>query len=852
VKVALTLPDGLKLKSGDTSVTVGSLAAGESKTISLTATATDTSSPKTGDDSSLFLWIGLLIISAGILAALLAHRRKKAFRALSLLLCLALAASAMAPSMTASAATVQKNFTVSETVKVDGTNKTITAKVTYDWDDTASDPEPTTYDFTAPSAITANGVTATVTFDKESPQTAGTNVTATVTLSGTAAKAGVFTIDLTSANAGLTTNPQTKTVTVGAQPNDTYDFTFTMPDESVSDFVLTFNFIEDTYEFTAPAAQATNGVTATVTFDPASPRTAGTQVKATVTLSGTAAKAGEFTIDLTSANAELTTNPQTKTVTVGAQPNDTYDFTFTMPDENVSDFVLTFSFVEATYTIAMTNDGNGMAVAKVGDISTDKAIAGATVTIAATPTGDYAFKRWTVISGGVTLSSTTTNPATFTMGNEAVEIKAEFEAIPRTVTMTGDGHGTAVADPADATAGTEVTITATPEGDYAFKQWTVVSGGVTLSGTTTNPATFTMGSEAVEIRAEFTMSADAVAQATTLAYNAGKSAGANTVYTFALPAAAPGATIATATVTCNGNPVASSLAGTGNIDLTFTDDVLAALPYDKDLIVIYTVTYGGQTSAANTRTIPASQIAAMADIIAVRKASANAEAAKITGYTAGTNSTNVLAFNPTINGALTSGTTFQLIAVKTGANVGTATVLGNSSIYSDYGVLFLNTKNTIEAADLTYVGVTFTATLNGVTSNEQTLNISDLFGISTTAGKLRTDKAKFPRNGSVIGNYTFTNGTSLNTYYSLSPAVPLSNGVAFSPVAGFISGGGLDINANQLSLKADAGGDIRIAFAEAPTRNGNCIWQDSNIVLTCDGTSYSCSGIDFLVMIFVN
>jgi len=77
------------------------------------------------------------------------------------------------------------------------------------------------------------------------------------------------------------------------------------------------------------------------------------------------------------------------------------------------------------------------------------------------------------------------------------------------------------------------------------------------------------------------MSANAVAQATTLAYNAGESAGANTVYTFALPAAAPGATITTATVTCNGNPVASSPAGTGNIDLTFTDAVLVACPTTK-------------------------------------------------------------------------------------------------------------------------------------------------------------------------------------------------------------------------------------------------------------------------------
>jgi len=129
-----------------------------------------------------------------------------------------------------------------------------------------------------------------------------------------------------------------------------------------------------------------------------------------------------------------------------------------------------------------------------------------------------------------------------------------------------------------------------------------------------------MGSEAVEIRAEFSMSADTVAKATTLAHNSSESAGSNTVYTFTFPVNTSGATIASATVTCDGQNVTSSLTGMGNVNLTFTDAALAALPYDKDLTVIYTVIYGGQTSVANTRTIPASQIAAMADIIAIRQA----------------------------------------------------------------------------------------------------------------------------------------------------------------------------------------------------------------------------------------
>lgn len=69
-------------------------------------------------------------------------------------------------------------------------------------------------------------------------------------------------------------------------------------------------------------------------------------------------------------------------------------------------------------------------------------------------------------------------------------------------------------------------------------------------------------------------------------------------------------------------------------------------------------------------------------------------------------------------------------------------------------------------------------------------------------------------------------------------------------MTGLVTGGGLDINPNQLSLKADAGGDIQIAFAAAPNASDDCRWGD-NIVLTCDGTSYTVTNVDFIVGITV-
>ncbi|MBE6884326.1 MAG: leucine-rich repeat domain-containing protein, partial [Ruminococcaceae bacterium] len=67
-----------------------------------------------------------------------------------------------------------------------------------------------------------------------------------------------------------------------------------------------------------------------------------------------------------------------------------------------------------------------------------------------------------------------------------------------TVTVTNDGNGTGAATPASAAEGEEVTLTATPNTGYKFKEWQVVSGGVTVA-----EDKFTMGTENVEIKAVF-------------------------------------------------------------------------------------------------------------------------------------------------------------------------------------------------------------------------------------------------------------------------------------------------------------------------------------------------------------
>lgn len=68
-------------------------------------------------------------------------------------------------------------------------------------------------------------------------------------------------------------------------------------------------------------------------------------------------------------------------------------------------------------------DSESTAVASGGSVAE-----GATVTLTATPASGYAFKEWSVTGKGSTLSSTSSNPTTFTMGTANSTVTAVFEA----------------------------------------------------------------------------------------------------------------------------------------------------------------------------------------------------------------------------------------------------------------------------------------------------------------------------------------------------------------------------------------------------------------------------------------
>ena len=106
------------------------------------------------------------------------------------------------------------------------------------------------------------------------------------------------------------------------------------------------------------------------------------------------------------------------------------------------------------------------------------------------------FKAWEIggteypVNAPVTVTADITVKA---LWKDAPPAPAEY-----TVTVTTEGNGTASASPAKAVAGEEITLTATPDGGYHFKEWQVISGGVTIKDDK-----FTMPSANVEVKAIF-------------------------------------------------------------------------------------------------------------------------------------------------------------------------------------------------------------------------------------------------------------------------------------------------------------------------------------------------------------
>ena len=122
--------------------------------------------------------------------------------------------------------------------------------------------------------------------------------------------------------------------------------------------------------------------------------------------------------------------------------------------------------------------------------------AGAAVTLTPVPDEGYQFKEWQIVGSNVTVENNQ-----FMMPSTNVTVKAVFEAdtnYENPITVQTDGNGMASADAAKAASGTTVTLTATPNKGYIFKEWQVVSGNVTIENNQ-----FTMPAGPVTVKAVF-------------------------------------------------------------------------------------------------------------------------------------------------------------------------------------------------------------------------------------------------------------------------------------------------------------------------------------------------------------
>jgi uncharacterized repeat protein (TIGR02543 family) len=158
---------------------------------------------------------------------------------------------------------------------------------------------------------------------------------------------------------------------------------------------------------------------------------------------------------------------------------------------------ITVTYTAASYTItAVSNDET------MGTVS-------GTTTITATPKSGYRVKAgdegYTVTSGTATVTNNGDNTFSVTASSDCT-IRINFEAIP-THTLSSVAApvagGTVDLDATTILEGATATATASPNDGYKFTGWSISGTGASLSSTSSNPTTVTMGTADATVTANF-------------------------------------------------------------------------------------------------------------------------------------------------------------------------------------------------------------------------------------------------------------------------------------------------------------------------------------------------------------
>lgn len=116
----------------------------------------------------------------------------------------------------------------------------------------------------------------------------------------------------------------------------------------------------------------------------------------------------------------------------------------------------------------------------------------------------YVFTGWNTVSDGTgNTYSDEYNGNLSSASEDVVTLYAQWNDVVYTVNAINDLHGEATTSVDTGITGTTVTISATPYEGYKFKEWQVVSGGVTLEDSMNATTTFKIGLENVVVKATF-------------------------------------------------------------------------------------------------------------------------------------------------------------------------------------------------------------------------------------------------------------------------------------------------------------------------------------------------------------
>ena len=271
-----------------------------------------------------------------------------------------------------------------------------------------------------------------------------------------------------------------QTCTVTATPNSGYHFVNWAENGSAVSSNASYSFtVNANRNLVANFSQQTQNYTVSVSANPTN--------GGTVTGGGTYTEGQSCTVTATP-NANYTFTNWTENGTV-VSSNASYNFTVT----GNRTLVANFTYVPQTFTVSVSaNPTNGGTVTGGGTYTE-----GQSCTVTATPNANYTFTNWTE-NGTVVSTNANYN---FTVNANRILV-ANFTCVPQTFTVSVSANptnGGTVTGGGTYTEGQSCTVTATPNDNYTFTNWTengtVVSSNAsynfTVTGNRTLVANFT-------------------------------------------------------------------------------------------------------------------------------------------------------------------------------------------------------------------------------------------------------------------------------------------------------------------------------------------------------------------------